>query len=156
MYKNTFCPISDKRVNSAVVRTNALINVILLLVFLITQNMYIAFFLLADFLVRVMNFPKFSVTGIAARRMVTALGIRGKTENAGPKIFAARIGLIFTLLISGSLLLGYPLFSLGAAAVLTFFSFLEGAFGICVACMIYPHFQRIIYKNNKYQAVESL
>lgn len=156
MYKNAFCPISNKRVNSGVVRTHALINLILLLVFIITQNMYIAFFLLADFLVRVMNFPKFSVTGLVARRIVAALGIKGKTENAGPKIFAARIGLIFTLLISVPLLMGYPLFSMGAAVVLTFFSFLEGAFGICVACMIYPHVQRIIYKNNKYQALESL
>lgn len=148
MYQNAFCPISEKRVNSAVIRTHASINVAILLVFLFTQNIFIALFLFADFLVRVLNFPNFSVVGIAARSLVNILGIKGKLENAGPKLFAARIGLLFTVLISTALLLGFNNFAIGAAAVLTFFSFLEGAFGICVACIIYPYFQRLIYRNN--------
>ena len=150
MYKNAFCPISDKRVNSAVVRTHALINVLLLLVFLFTQNLYIALFLLVDFLVRVLNFPNLSIAGIAARNWVRALNINGKPENAGPKLFAARIGLLFTIIISGGVLFGFPLLSFIAASVLTFFSFLEGAFGICVACLIYPYFRKLIHSPFNY------
>jgi hypothetical protein len=145
MYSNAFCPISEKRVNSSVIRAHAIINVAILLVFLYTQNIFIALFLFADFFVRVLNFPNLSIVGIAARSLVNILGVKGKLENAGPKLFAARIGLLFTVIISTALLTGFTGIALGAAAVLAFFSFLEGAFGICVACMIYPYFHRLTY-----------
>ncbi len=155
MYQNAFCPISEKRVNSAVIRTHAIINVALLLVFLFSQNIFIAFILFADFLVRVLNYPNFSILGMAARSVVKTLGIKGNLENAGPKMFAARIGLLFTIVISSALLTGFTGFAMGAAAVLTFFSFLEGAFGICVACIIYPYFHRLIYRN-KFRHAKSM
>jgi hypothetical protein len=152
MHKNAFCPISDRKVDTAVVRTHALINTAIILVFLFTQNIFLALFLLADFLVRVANFPKLSLTGIAARTLAPYLPIKSKTENAGPKLFAARIGLLFAIIITGSLALGNVPFALGAAGVLAFFSLLEGAFGICVACMIYPYFFRLVYRTGLSQA----
>jgi hypothetical protein len=139
MHKNAFCPISDRKVDTAVVRTHALINTAIILVFLFTQNIFLALFLLADFLVRVANFPKLSLTGIAARTLAPYLPIKSKTENAGPKLFAARIGLLFAIIIALSVAFGNIPFALTAAGVLAFFSLLEGAFGICVACLIYPY-----------------
>jgi hypothetical protein len=152
MYKNAFCPISEKRVNTAVVRTHALISVAVLLAFIFTQNLFVALFLLSDFLVRVLNFPRLSLLGVVARWIVNTLGIQGKQENAGPKLFAARIGLLFTLIIAGSLIFGSVTLSVYAAIVLAFFSFLEGAFGFCVACVIYPWVHKLLYRVNESRA----
>jgi hypothetical protein len=148
MHKNAFCPISDRKVDTAVVRTHALINTAIILVFLFTLNIIPALVLLADFFVRVANFPRLSLVGIAARTLAPWLPIKSKAENAGPKLFAARIGLLFTIIIGVSLVLGNIPFALTAAGILGFFSLLEGAFGICVACLIYPLFYRLVYRTD--------
>ncbi len=149
MYKNAFCPISEKKVNTAVVRTHAVINVIILIAFLLSPNVYLALFLLSDFLVRIINFPRLSLVGLAARFIVNRFQISGKQENAGPKLFAARIGLLFTTVITASLILGSPATAIAFAGVLAFFSFLEGAFGVCVACVIYPFVHRLFYRSTR-------
>lgn len=145
MYKYTFCPTSDKKVHTAVMRVHAILTVFLLLVFLFTQSLYPALFLLADFLVRVLNFPRFSIMGIVARWVVKTFSVKGELENAGPKLFAARIGLLFALAITVSLFLNSTMTALAIGGVLALFSLLEGAFGICVACIIYPWVYRLLY-----------
>ena len=60
--------------------------------------------------------------------------------NAGPKIFAARVGLILVLT---SIILYYfatPKISSIPVILLGLFSFLEGIFNYCVACKLYPYF----------------
>jgi hypothetical protein len=59
--------------------------------------------------------------------------------NAGPKIFAARVGLILSLL--GSILLFSVSFeaALVVFSILGFFSFMEFALNYCVACKLYPY-----------------
>jgi hypothetical protein len=147
MINNAFCPVSFKKVNTAVVRTHAVINVLVLLAFLYTQNFYIALFLFSDFLVRVINFPRLSLVGLLAKQTVNVLRLKGHQEDAGPKLFAARIGLLFSLVIVLSLLVSATPFAIATAGVLAFFSFLEGAFGICVACIIYPWVYKLFYRN---------
>lgn len=147
MINNAFCPVSYKKVNTAVVRTHAVINVAILLVFLYTQNVYIALFLFSDFLVRVINFPRLSLVGLLAKQTVKIFHLKGHHEDAGPKLFAARVGLLFSLIIVLSLLVSGTTFALATAGVLVFFSFLEGAFGICVACIIYPWVHKLFYRN---------
>jgi hypothetical protein len=145
MYKNALCPVSDKKINSAVIRIHASINVLIIGAFLLFPNIYVAMFLFADFLVRVINFPKLSVVGIVAQWIAKRLRLKGNQENAGPKLFAARIGLMFTFLIAASLIGGNVFAAMVLAGVLAFFSLLEGALGICVACLMYPFVHRLLY-----------
>jgi hypothetical protein len=70
--------------------------------------------------------------------------------NAGPKFFAARIGLLFSSLIVISFVFSSFLSAYSLTGVLLLFSFLEGFLGICVACGIYPFVYRVLYKV-KYQ-----
>ncbi len=145
MYKNTFCPVSEKKIHTAVIRAHAILTVLILLIFLFTKSIYPALFLFADFLVRVLNFPRFSIMGSAAHGVVKIFSIKGKLENAGPKIFAARIGLSFTLVILVLLIFNITTAALALGVVLALFSLLEGVFGICVACIIYPWVYRLLY-----------
>jgi hypothetical protein len=58
----------------------------------------------------------------------------------------ARIGLIFSCLIIISFVLNSFLPAYSLTGVQLLFSFLEAAYGICVACEIYPFVYRILYK----------
>jgi hypothetical protein len=59
--------------------------------------------------------------------------------DKGPKVFAARIGIVFTAIIVISILANAPVLAIIFASVLALFAFLEAAFGFCVACVIYPY-----------------
>jgi Domain of unknown function (DUF4395) len=139
------CPISDKKVNERVARLNAGITVMLLLFFIITHNIITIIFMTIDFFLRATGYSKLSPVSIISKYIIKWLPLKDHSINAGPKILAARIGLIFSTLIIVSLLMSFSYLSLFIAGILGLFSFLEGAFGLCVACQIYPFVYRFLY-----------
>lgn len=136
------CPITDKRMNEQVARMNAFVTFSLVLLFIVFGFRYAIYFLLVDFIIRGFVDGRYSLLSFLNIRIASALKISPKIINAGPKIFAAQVGVLFTLLITLGIILNYPYFALTLAVVLAFFSFLEMAFGICVACKIYPFIRR--------------
>lgn len=143
-----FCPISDKKINERVARLNAAFTVLILIIFGFSQSLILLIFLAMDFLLRATSWSKFSPVAITSRTIVRYLPVSTYLINAGPKIFAARIGLLFTSLIVIFIILklGYVAFLF--AGVLTLFSFLEGVFGICIACLIYPYVYKLAYRSD--------
>jgi len=77
---------------------------------------------------------------------VKLLPLEVQLINAGPKIFAARIGLILSSVVLKATVFGLNTLALSVAGVLGLFSFLEVAFGFCVACQIYPFVYNFLYK----------
>ncbi|MFA6400078.1 MAG: DUF4395 domain-containing protein [Salinivirgaceae bacterium] len=146
MKNYAFCPISDTRINERVARTNGVITVLILLAFGYSQNLLLIVFLGIDFFFRATPYSKYSLVGITSRTIVKHLPFEIQLINAGPKIFAARIGLLFTALIILSALFSLVTASLVIAGVLALFSLLEGAFGICIACIIYPYIYKLTYR----------
>lgn len=140
-----FCPISDNKINERVARLNAIFTVLLLLSFVLTLNIFIIIFLSIDFLLRSTNYSKYSLIGISSRSILSNLPVKPNYINAGPKIFAARIGFVFSALIILSFLLSLNILPFILLGILGIFSFLEGAFGICVACEIYPFVYKFTY-----------
>jgi hypothetical protein len=145
MKNYAFCPISDARINERVARTNGIITTLILLAFGYSQNILLIVFLGIDFLFRATSFSKYSLVGITSRTLVKYLPLQTQWINAGPKIFAARIGLLFTVLIILSVFFSVSELTFAIVGVLALFSFLEGAFGICVACIIYPYIYKLTY-----------
>ena len=80
------------------------------------------------------------------RLLQNATYFKRELNNASPKIFAARVGLVFSADILFASETGMDLTALAFAAVLGVFSFMEAAFGICVACKIYPFVYRLLYQ----------
>lgn len=140
------CPVSDKKVNERVARINGLFTVFLLAFSGLTHSIFPVIFLAIDFFLRSFDFSKYSLVAVSSRGIVTYLGLNESMINAGPKIFAARIGLILSSLIITLFFFNAYLPALSIAGILGLFSFLEGAFGICVACEIYPFIYRFFYK----------
>lgn len=142
------CLISDKKVNERIARVNAIITVVLLLTFIFTHNIFAIVFLAVDFFLRATGFSKYSLIAFTSQSVISWLPLKDHFINAGPKIFAARIGLVLTSLVVLSLLLSFSSLSFVLAGILGLFSFLEGVFGFCVACRIYPVLYRVIYIEN--------
>lgn len=144
-YENmqTVCPITDKRINENVARLNAFITVLLVLSFLILKSWFFLVILIGDFFIRGFIDSRYSLICIISKWITQTLNIKGKLINAGPKIFAAQVGLVFSVVSLLSLLLHYNIFTLVFVGVLGVFSFLESAFGFCVACKLYPFFRKI-------------
>ncbi|RLD63826.1 MAG: DUF4395 domain-containing protein [Bacteroidetes bacterium] len=148
MKQNAFCPISDKTINEKVTRFNAMFTVLIIIAFSITANVFLVLFLAIDFFLRAIDYGKYSLVGIFSTYLVKLFSTRPNIINAGPKIFATRIGLFLSSLIVISFLLSLNWLTYILAGTLGLFSFLESAFGICVACKIYPFVYKLFYKES--------
>ena len=140
------CPISNKKINERVARVNGAFTVLLLLLFGFTGQWLIPAFLVVDFFIRSGNLSRFSPLGYSSRNIIKLLSVEELLINAGPKIFAARVGLVFSAVILLASATEMHLTALAFTAVLAVFSFMEAAFGICVACKIYPFVYRLLYQ----------
>jgi len=87
------CPVSDKRINERVARINGAFTVLLLLLSALTQSIIPVIFLAIDFLLRASDYSRYSLLGISSKGIVRYFGLNENIINAGPKIFAARLGL---------------------------------------------------------------
>lgn len=143
------CPISDRKINERVARLNGLFTVSLVILFIFTNQWFIPFFLTVDFLLRSGKLSKFSLMGLASRNILKLLSIEKLLINAGPKIFAARIGFVMSSAILIASIIGWNIVALSFAGILGLFSFLEAAFGFCVACEIYPYVYKLLYKEQQ-------
>lgn len=143
---NAICPVSEKMVNEPVVRITAGFTFILLLVFFQTLSLLPIAFLALDFFLRAVNLGKYSVIGFLSRNLASALKLKEKKINAGPKIFAARIGFLFCAIVISALLLSYPVAAMIVAGILGLFVLLEAVCGFCMACVVYPFLYQFTYK----------
>jgi hypothetical protein len=139
------CPVSDKKINELAARINGGFTVLLLIVSGLTQSVIPVIFLVIDFLLRSSDYSIYSLIGISSKSIVRYFGLNENKINAGPKIFAARIGFVLSSLIIICIALNAYRSALTLGGVLGLFSFLEAAFGICVACEIYPFIYRLFY-----------
>jgi hypothetical protein len=142
------CPVSEKKVNERVARVNATFTVILIAGFFFTRNIFFVAFLAIDFYLRTADLAKYSLVAISSKNIIKYLQVKELFINAGPKIFAARIGLILSSLIIFSYILNAKILAFLIAGILGLFSFLEAALGLCVACEIYPFVYRLLYSRN--------
>lgn len=141
------CPISNKKINETVARLNGFFTVLFLLTFAFTGNILVISFLVIDFLLRSTDLSKYSIFAILSKSIARNLALKENFINAGPKIFAARIGLVFSISILFSALLGFSTAAYVFTAVFGLCAFLEAAFGLCVACEIYPLVYKLTYQS---------
>ena len=144
--KQLICPISDQRVNEQVTRINAFLSVLLVVSGFVFSSVYFFVFLLADFYIRAFTKLKFSPLSYVSHYAVNALKLSKKSIDKAPKIFAARIGFIFTLTIIVLSLFHLQTVAMVVAGILVFFATLEFALAICVGCLLYTYLVLPFYK----------
>jgi hypothetical protein len=139
------CPITNKKVDENVARFNATITVLLLAAFVVSDTPLIALFLLVDFLLRGFELSAYSPIAIVSKKIVAALALKPKIINAGPKLFAAKVGALFSLSVMVSAFLGQTPLAFAFSAIFGICAFLEAAFGFCLACRIYPYLYKLTH-----------
>lgn len=144
--KNLVCPISDQRVNEQVTRLNAFFAIAVIVTAFILNSMFLFAFLMADFFIRAFTEIKFSPISYASHYLSNALSLPVKMIDKAPKVFAARLGFLMTLVITGLFILELPIASMVIAGGLIFFAGLEFLFAICVGCLIYTYLILPFYK----------
>lgn len=137
---NITCPVSLGRTDENVVRIVALLTVIITAIILITNNYLLSLFLLVDFALRGFNFGKYSVLRFISKYVFETLNIKSKPIDSAPKLFAAKIGIVFASLIFIGQVLNLNVLLLSASLVLIACAFLESVFGICLGCYFYTFY----------------
>jgi len=132
------CPISYSTLNAKTARVNALLTSMLLLIALVTPYAAITYFLAIDFFVRGFTKKPYSLLAFISNTILKLFKQSPKMTNAGPKIFAAKIGFVFSLAVSVCSLLGAALIMDLLLIMFLACAALEGFFGFCVACKLYP------------------
>lgn len=130
------CPVNFVSVNGNIVRIIALQVFMISALYVITSWAPLIIFLLADFFARGFGFYKFSILAHVSTWMVRLLHLRNKPIDQAPKLFAARLGIVLSLLI---LIFhsGFPVIAMSFAVLFSLFSFLESALGFCAGCYLY-------------------
>ena len=139
------CPVSNNQISVTIIRLNALFVSALIVSFLFSSMEWIIIFLAADYFIRGFVKRDLSMIKGISTFLAEKLNINTKSINAGPKIFAAKIGFYMSLLAIILSLTGHTILSILVALTLLTFSVLEGAFSFCVACKIYPFFYKSSY-----------
>lgn len=132
------CPITDKRIDENVTRLNAAFTFLVVLLYFLFNTTIPVFILAIDFASRGFFNGEYSLFKKISSAVLKSVNTKPQLINAGPKIFAARIGTLLSVFILVFALANAPAAAYVTGSILGFFSFLEFAFGICVACKIYP------------------
>ncbi len=128
------CPISPNKVDEHVVRLNAIFTILILIAGYWFTPLW--WFLIIDFLARAYS-VKFSLLARFNRFTLNTLNIKPEPTNAGPKKFAAKIGLLMAVLLTAFAFLN---FQIGVYVILGFFliaASLEAFFNYCLGCQVY-------------------
>jgi hypothetical protein len=136
------CPISFKQVDERVVQINAVLA-ILSIFFLLTPYEWIVWILCIDFFIRGFLNPSYSFYTAISKTVLHLFKIKPLMINAGPKIFAAKIGFIFCCMIVISYVFDFPKICLVICLIFMFCATLEAIFKFCIACKIYPFIYKI-------------
>ncbi|TDO03993.1 DUF4395 domain-containing protein [Sunxiuqinia elliptica] len=145
--KQLFCPISTERVNEHVPRVTALYVVLTVTLGMVFSSLAVIAFVAADFFIRAFTKLRFSPLSCAAYWTVELLKIPAKPIDKAPKVFAARMGFVMSLMIAVLMGLNFPVAALFVAGILLFFASLEFAFAFCAGCTIYTYLVLPLYKN---------
>lgn len=144
----TSCELPKGQVNQKVARANAFFTLILSLLFIFTNAKWIIYIMVIDFLIKGFIGPKFSPISRINIIILRILKIKPKPIFAPPKIFASKIGFIFSLAIMILFLLGLPIYSIIIISILAFFAFLESTFEICIGCWAHSYWLKL-FKNKR-------
>lgn len=144
---NILCPVSDEKVNEKLVRFTAFLAFVISLIFIVNPHFFLVLFLAFDFYMRGFGVSRISILALTGQGLKDYIPFRSKTIDKAPKIFAARLGFVLSLIAMIFSLLELNVAAQATISILAFFAFLEWAMGFCMGCYIYswiiiPYFTR--------------
>ena len=139
--KSPCCPLSRQMTNSCIARINAVMVILLIFVSLFWITLWIPLFLTVDFFM-IGFLEKPFIRSAIARKIVSRFKW-GKIINAGPKIFAAKIGFWLSFLMTIFIWQDWIAAYYFLAGILTIAAGLEALFEFCLGCHMFPHWTKL-------------
>jgi hypothetical protein len=131
------CKKSEYEIDEKIARLNAAVTMLAALLFVSTWELWIVIAIGIDFFVRAFIHPVYSPIAIINSALLNILKVKSYNINAGPKIFAAKIGFVCCVLILILYLFEIDKLSILVSCVLGFFAGLEAFSGYCGGSRIY-------------------
>ena len=141
------CNCPDNQVNAKVARLNALWTLVLAILFIFVWR-WTAYILFLDFFIKAIFHPRYSPISRLNSWFLKVLKIKPKFIFAPPKLFAAKVGFVFSAVIIILYLLDYTLAAQIFAGVLALFAFLEFVFEFCMGCWAYEIIQKLTHPSS--------
>lgn len=132
------CPISNKSANKPVVRMTGLLIATTVFAYALTGQFAFLIVLFVDFIIRGFTELRYSPLSWLASKMVESLNLTPSSIDKAPKIFAARVGLLFSVAASIMYFISLPI-SITITLILMSFALLESLFDFCVGCVVYTY-----------------
>ncbi len=139
LVKQLICPVSQERVDENQVRATALGVVITMGAYFVTGYALFPALLAVDFFIRAFTKLSYSPLSYLAHLFVKITGTQPVFIDKAPKMFAARIGMILTLITTLGVLMHLPLLAYFSGSVLVLFAFLECGLNFCMGCWLYTY-----------------
>ena len=137
LFTELICPVSHDRVDENRVRVTALQVVLVMGIFFLTGITLFPALLAVDFFIRAFTRLTYSPLSWLAHVIVKSMGTNPVPIDKAPKVFAARIGFLLTVIITLSSLLNLDLLTYIIGATLVLFAFLECGLNFCMGCWVY-------------------
>jgi hypothetical protein len=138
------CPINGEKRDNNAVRIVAGQTLLIAVVTLVIANVVgalpaaiITGLLGIDFIIRAFIKPKYSPLATLARGITSGLNHKKVMVDSAPKIFAARIGVLFTVVSTLLFAFGATLAGSIVLGILVVCALLESVFNFCVGCWVY-------------------
>jgi len=141
--QSSSCPIRPEVVDEPSARLGAALVILAAGLALGSGAAWVALLLAADFALRSRGLAAFSPIGRASRWLRAASGLAPRPVNAGPKRFAALVGVVFSLGLALALFLHHRNAALAVAGILIGCAALEAFLGYCLGCKVYGLLQRL-------------
>jgi hypothetical protein len=142
---DVICPISNVKVDNNVSRLTVFFNAILLALFLTTHIPYFVILCAVDYAIRVAGQAQYSPMRWLAANIAGMLKWPAKMTDQAPKMFAARLGLLFSAGSALFFVVSLPV-SLIVGSILLVFATLDSVFDFCVGCLTYSYVVLPFYK----------
>jgi len=134
----------EGKVDENVARLNAAMVVVMSVLFVFTTSLnYSLVILVFDFFVKVFAHPRYAPTSYFSRYILHSFNVKPKPIFAPPKIFASKVGLVFSLSTFILYLVGFETASYVVCMILAIFALLEASIKFCMGCWLYSYLNKI-------------
>jgi len=131
------CPISNRSVDSNMVRIISFQVALFAIILLITQEMIFSLILLCDFTLRALRLGQYSPFRFIAQIVVSVWGLAPRFCDEAPKMFALYLGLISAFFIVILFAGEHTLLATFVVTALLICALLETLFEYCIGCKLY-------------------
>ncbi len=131
------CPISQRRIDTNVVRIVSFEVLLFTLLFAVTRNEFFMFTVLYDFTARVFRKENYSPFAQIAKFVLKYWNAAPAYSDESPKRFALYLGFAISVAITLFALFGFVKTALIIAVILMICAILEVLFDFCIGCKLY-------------------